>query len=74
MRLDIAVDGVFEIGDGFEHAASDFSARDRREKCFKRLAIYSQLESARDSAVKLSQRRQIRANSHSAQNEEVGNC
>ena len=34
MRLDVAVDGVFEIGDGFEHAASDFSARDRREKSF----------------------------------------
>jgi hypothetical protein len=32
----------------------------------KRLAIHSQLESTRDSAVKLSQRRQIRANSNCA--------
>src|SRR5271167_4031952 len=40
-------------------------------KRIKRLAIHSQLESTRDSAVKLSPRRQIRANSNSARNEDV---
>ena len=37
VRLDVAVDGVFEVGDGFEDAASDFSARDRREESFDRV-------------------------------------
>src|ERR1700739_2373993 len=37
-------------------------------KRIKRLAIHSQLESTRDSAVKLSQRRHIRANSNRARN------
>jgi hypothetical protein len=30
VSLDVAADGVFEIGDGFEDAASDFSAGDDR--------------------------------------------
>ncbi len=34
VRLDVARDGVFELGNGFEDAASDSSARDRREKPF----------------------------------------
>ena len=34
MRLDVARDGVFEFGNGFEDAAPDSSARDRREKPF----------------------------------------
>src|SRR5271167_308325 len=39
----------------------------------KRLAIHSQLESTRDSAVKLSPRRQILADSNSFENEDVSN-
>src|ERR1700730_12348641 len=34
MRLDVARDGVVEFGNGFEDAAPDSSARDRREKPF----------------------------------------
>ena len=34
MGLDISADGPFEIGDGFEDAASDFSAGDGREESF----------------------------------------
>ena len=37
MRLDIALDGVFEIGDGFEDASPDFAAGDNREKSFDRV-------------------------------------
>src|ERR1700757_4491111 len=40
----------------------------------KRLAIHSQLESTKDSAVKLSQRRKLLPNSNSAWNEDVSNC
>ncbi len=32
--LDVACDGVFELGNGFEDAAADSSASDRREKPF----------------------------------------
>jgi len=34
VRLDVACDGVFELGNGFEDAATDSSASDRREKPF----------------------------------------
>jgi hypothetical protein len=34
MRLDVARDDVFELGNGFEDAATDSSASDRREKPF----------------------------------------
>lgn len=34
MGLDISADGPFEIGDGFEDAAADFSAGDGREESF----------------------------------------
>ena len=34
MRLDVARDGVFEIGNGFEDAASDFAPGDGREESF----------------------------------------
>jgi hypothetical protein len=34
MRLDIALDGVLQFGDGFEDAAADFSSRDGREESF----------------------------------------
>lgn len=37
MRVDVALDGVFEIGDGFENATPDFSAGDGREKSFDRV-------------------------------------
>jgi len=37
VRLDIALDGVFEIGDGFEDASPDFAAGDNREKSFDRV-------------------------------------
>src|SRR5271166_122261 len=40
-------------------------------KRIKRIAIHSQLESTRDSAVKLSQPRQLLPNSNSARNEDV---
>jgi hypothetical protein len=40
----------------------------------KRLAINLQLESTRDSAFKLSQRRQLLPNSNFALNEDVSNC
>ena len=43
-------------------------------KRIKRIAIHSQLESTRDSAVKLSQPRQLLPNSNSARNEDVSNC
>src|SRR5271166_5732223 len=43
-------------------------------KRIKRIAIHSQLESTRDSAVKLSQLRQLLPNSNSARNEDVSNC
>src|SRR5208283_619638 len=42
-------------------------------KRIKRIAIHSQLESTRDSAVKLSQPRQLLPNSNSARNEDVSN-
>ena len=32
MRLDVALDGVLQLGDGFEDAAADFSSRDGREE------------------------------------------
>ena len=34
MFSDVAADGVFEVGDGFEDAASDLSAGDDREEAF----------------------------------------
>jgi hypothetical protein len=37
VRLDVALDGVFEIGDGFENATPDFSAGDGRKKSFDRV-------------------------------------
>ena len=37
VRLDEALDGVFEIGDRFEDAATDFAAGDGREKSFDRV-------------------------------------
>ena len=43
-------------------------------KRIKRLAVHSQLESTRDFAVKLSQRRQLLPNSNFALNEDVSNC
>ena len=43
-------------------------------KRIKRIAIHSQLESTCDSAVKLSQPRQLLPNSNSARNEDVSNC
>lgn len=37
MLVDIAADGVFEVGDGFEDAASDAPAGDDREETFNRV-------------------------------------
>ena len=34
MLADVAADGVFEVGDGFEDAASDTPAGDGREEAF----------------------------------------
>ena len=34
MRLDVALDGVLKVGDGFEDTTADFSARDGREESF----------------------------------------
>ncbi len=34
VRLDVALDGVFEIGNGFEDASADFGTCDDREKSF----------------------------------------
>ena len=37
MGLDVSIDGVFEIGDGFEDAPPDFSAGDGREESLRRI-------------------------------------
>ena len=54
MLVDIAADGVLEIGDGFEDAAMDFSAGDGREKSFDRVEPRRRSQMERENASSVS--------------------